>query len=113
MALLTPQTTPQKAMGISVMRARTKEVSMHDPVARDLSAKDVWKQFSKTTPFLGVPPEIHLKIFSFLNPIDAVCLSLVKYVFPTPLPTLRSLANSSQQLHVQHIPKDHPRVTPT
>ena len=80
MALLIPQTTPPKALGISVMQARTKEVSMHDPVAGDLATKDVWKQFSKTTPFLGVPPEIHLKIFGFINPIDAVCLSLVKYV---------------------------------
>ena len=80
---------------------------MHDPVAGDLATKDAWKQFSKTTPFLGVPPEIHLKLFGLLNPIDAVCLSLVKYVFPTPLSTLRSLANSSQQLHVHHIPKNH------
>ncbi|PMD45078.1 hypothetical protein L207DRAFT_507994 [Hyaloscypha variabilis F] len=43
---------------------------------------DAWRQFTKTVPFLGVPPEIHLKIFTFLNPIDAVCLSLVnKYIY--------------------------------
>jgi len=39
---------------------------------------EAWRQFTKTIPFLRVPPEIHLKIFTFLNPIDAVCLSLVK-----------------------------------
>lgn len=75
-------------MGISVMRARTKEVSMHDPVARDPAIKDAWKQFSKTTPFLGVPPEIHLRIFSFLNPIDAVCLSLVNNYMYTISPRI-------------------------
>ena len=39
---------------------------------------EAWRQFTETIPFLGVPPEIHLKIFTFLNPIDTVCLGLVK-----------------------------------
>jgi len=32
----------------------------------------------KETPFLAIPPEVHLLIFEWLNPIDAVCLSIVK-----------------------------------
>jgi len=32
----------------------------------------------KKTPFLAIPPEVHLLIFEWLNPIDAVCLSIVK-----------------------------------
>jgi hypothetical protein len=108
MALLTPQTTPQKAMGLSVMQARTKEVSMHDPVAGDLATKDAWKQFSKTTPFLGVPPEIHLKLFGLLNPIDAVCLSLVKYVLPHPDPRFAlSLTHPSKYMYTIS-----PKITP-
>ena len=40
---------------------------------------DAWKLFStKKVPFLAIPPEIHLKIFSFLHPVDAVCLSVIK-----------------------------------
>ena len=50
------------------------------------------KLFSKEScPFLAVfPPEIHLRIFECLNPIDGVCLSLAKWVFssfPTQLIT--------------------------
>lgn len=41
--------------------------------------KEAWKLYSKhLTPFLAVPPEIHLKILEFLNPVDSVCLSLTK-----------------------------------
>jgi hypothetical protein len=32
--------------------------------------------------FLALPPEILLKIVALLNPIDATCLSLVRYVTP-------------------------------
>jgi hypothetical protein len=39
---------------------------------------ETWKQYARLVPFLAVPPEIHLKIISFLHPIDATCLSLVK-----------------------------------
>jgi len=38
--------------------------------------QDSWK--SQTIPFLALPPEIHLAIFKLLDPIDTVCLSLVK-----------------------------------
>jgi len=59
---------------------------MHDGVAQESVANDdAWKHFQATkhtVPFLAVPPEIHLKIFSLLNPIDSVCLSLVnKYIY--------------------------------
>ncbi|KUJ18249.1 uncharacterized protein LY89DRAFT_684174 [Mollisia scopiformis] len=48
-----------------------------------------WKQFSKITPFLAVPPEIHLKIMTLLHPIDATCLSLVnKYIYELSPPFL-------------------------
>lgn len=46
----------------------------------DNGEDETWKQFLHLTPFLAMPPEIHLKIMSFLHPIDATCLSLVKYV---------------------------------
>ena len=46
-----------------------------------MSSKDAWKDFTKnTTPFLKLPRELHMKIFENLNPIDATCLSLVKFV---------------------------------
>jgi hypothetical protein len=83
MAQSTPQTTSKTAMGIPTMQAKSKEIAMHDTAAQGSAGSEAWKQFSKTIPFLGVPPEIHLKIFTFLNPIDAVCLSLVKYVIST------------------------------
>jgi hypothetical protein len=42
---------------------------------------DAWKPFSNhKVPFLAIPPEIHLKILPYLNPIDTICLSLVKLV---------------------------------
>jgi hypothetical protein len=43
------------------------------------TSKNEWKSFPKEkTPFLAIPPEIHLKIFKLLNPIDSTCLSMVK-----------------------------------
>ncbi|TVY31075.1 hypothetical protein LHYA1_G000110 [Lachnellula hyalina] len=29
-----------------------------------------------TTPFFTLPPELQLKLFEYLNPIDSICLSL-------------------------------------
>jgi hypothetical protein len=103
MALSTSQTTRITAMAISAIPtipAMSKEIIRQDVTASDAASSETWRQFTttdatasdpvtnqawkrfyKTIPFLGVPPEIHLKIFTFLNPIDAVCLSLVKYVF--------------------------------
>lgn len=76
-------------MALPALLAKSKEVVMQDApasyrdaAALDQAANEAWKQYIKTIPFLGVPPEIHLKIFTFLNPIDAVCLSLIKYVYP-------------------------------
>lgn len=44
-----------------------------------LLSKDEWKRFKNgKAPLLALPPEIHHLIFDYLNPIDAVCLSLVK-----------------------------------
>lgn len=41
----------------------------------------VWREYIEATPpFLTLPPEIILKVFKVLNPIDSTCLSLVKYV---------------------------------
>jgi hypothetical protein len=54
-------------------RAKTKRRPSCIPVATD-----AWKNFPKRVPFLAVPPEIHLKIFEFLHPVEAVCLSVVK-----------------------------------
>ncbi|TVY76079.1 hypothetical protein LSUE1_G004706 [Lachnellula suecica] len=54
------------------------------PLKRTLQKdKSAWMLFPKDkTPFLAMPPELHLKIFSFLNPIDQVCLSLVNaYIY--------------------------------
>jgi hypothetical protein len=104
MALSTSQTTRITAMGIPAIPAKPKEIVMQDVAASDAAlseawrqftttdatasdpvANEAWKRFYKTIPFLGVPPEIHLKIFTFLNPIDAVCLSLVKYVSSLPM----------------------------
>ena len=43
------------------------------------TSKNEGESFSKhQTPFIAIPPEIHLKIFKLLNPIDSTCLSLVK-----------------------------------
>lgn len=56
---------------------------------------DAWK--AHTNPFLAMPPEIHIEIFSRLNPIDAVCLSLVNpylhhiYLNILPQPTINNL----------------------
>lgn len=36
----------------------------------------------KHEPFISTPPEIMIGIFKFLNPIDAVCFSLMKFVLP-------------------------------
>ncbi|KAE9375459.1 hypothetical protein N431DRAFT_502353 [Stipitochalara longipes BDJ] len=88
-------------MAVPTLLAKSKEVVMRDAgdAALVYTPDESWKQFSKTNdtysvpgeawrqftkiiPFLGVPPEIHLKIFTILNPIDAVCLSLVnKYMY--------------------------------
>ena len=53
--------------------AKTKRRPSRIPVATD-----AWKKFPKRVPFLAVPPEIHLKIFELLHPVEAVCLSVVK-----------------------------------
>lgn len=42
---------------------------------------DQWQSFEvmkQAHPILGVPLEVHLLIYEYLSPIDAVCLSLVK-----------------------------------
>jgi hypothetical protein len=107
MALSTSQTTRIAAMdipAIPAIPAKPKEIvrqdvatsdaalseawrqfTTTDATASDHVANEAWKRFYKTIPFLCVPPEIHLKIFTFLNPIDAVCLSLVKYVSSLPM----------------------------
>jgi hypothetical protein len=91
--------------------AKSKEVIMHDAAAQDPVANEAWKHFPKdTVPFLAVPPEIHLKIFSFLNPIDSVCLSLVKYVSSQ---TSYSLTNASQHLHLRALTPLYARNPPT
>lgn len=98
---------------MSAAPAKSKEVIMHDAVAQEPVANDAWKHFQATkhtVPFLAVPPEIHLKIFSFLNPIDSVCLSLVKYVFsPTSHspPSPHSLTHTSKYMY-----SNSPRITP-
>jgi hypothetical protein len=52
-----------------------------DAMMKHIPPPEAWRAFPKDKiPFLAVPPEIHLRIFSFLNPVDAVCLGLVKYV---------------------------------
>jgi hypothetical protein len=100
----TSQTTRINSMLIAAILAKSNEVVMQDAATSDTAlsdawqhfthrnattsrpvASEAWKQFTKTIPFLGVPPEIHLNIFTFLNPIDAVCLSLVKYVSSLPV----------------------------
>jgi len=56
------------------------------------------KLFSKEScPFLAVlPPEMHLKIFECLNPIDGVCLSLAnKYLYIISSTRLPSLLKAS------------------
>ena len=90
------------------MPAKSKEIIMHNSAAQHPAA-EAWRQFTKTIPFLGVPPEIHLKIFTFLNPIDSVCLSLTKYV---PSPAQNSLladsptANTCTEFH--HVSRLNP-----
>lgn len=67
------------------------ETEMQEDEAEEVK-DETWKQFTKITPFLGLPPEIHLKIISLLNPIDATCLSLVRYgSHVTSLPYLASM----------------------
>lgn len=107
MALSTSQTTRITAMDIPAIPANQKEIVMQDVAASDAAlseawrqftttdatasdpvANEAWKRFYKTIPFLGVPPEIHLKIFTFLNPIDAVCLSLVNNYMYTISPRI-------------------------
>jgi hypothetical protein len=57
-------------------RTKKAKAAPSKPVIED---NGEWKLVPKhKTPFLAVPPEIHLKIMSYLNPIDAVCLSLAK-----------------------------------
>jgi hypothetical protein len=97
---------------MSAELAKSKEVIMHDAVAQELVVDDAWKHFEATkhtVPFLAVPPEIHLKIFSLLNPIDFVCLSLVKYVFS---PTSHSpLSPHSLMYRSTYIYSISPRIT--
>ncbi|KAH8818178.1 hypothetical protein F5882DRAFT_512489 [Hyaloscypha sp. PMI_1271] len=110
MALSTSQTTRITAMAISAIPtipAMSKEIVRQDVAASDAALSELWRQFTttdatasdpvtnqawkrfcKTNPFLGVPPEIHLKIFTFLNPIDAVCLSLVNNYMYTISPRI-------------------------
>lgn len=74
----TDTTMKDVSLSASFSQSREEHEMQEDEVEE---VKDeTWKQFSKKIPFLAVPAEIHLKIISFLNPIDATCLSLVKYV---------------------------------
>lgn len=70
-----PNSSPNTAV-MPLKRPEIKRRRSRIPVL-----KDSWKTFSrKVVPFLAVPPEIHLKIFEFLHPVDVVCLSIVKWV---------------------------------
>ncbi|KAF8863558.1 hypothetical protein BDZ45DRAFT_798154 [Acephala macrosclerotiorum] len=84
------QDTVMNDVPISLSFSQSREeTEMQDEVEE---VKDeTWKQFTKVTPFLGLPPEIHLKIISLLNPIDATCLSLVsKYIYRLSPPYVNS-----------------------
>jgi hypothetical protein len=95
MALSTPHISTNATIAlpatVPAAAAQSTEVIMQDATVSDrdtaasnqntlIGSDPAWKQFTKTIPFLGVPPEIHLRVLAFLNPIDAVCLSLIKYV---------------------------------
>jgi hypothetical protein len=72
----------------TVTRPPCEEEADNDTIMKHLPPPEAWKAFPKDKiPFLAVPPEIHFRIFSFLNPVDVVCLSLVKYVTLSLLPT--------------------------
>lgn len=71
---------------------------------------DAWKAYKNL--FLAMPPEIHVEIFKRLNPIDAVCLSLVKYtpllrplIHMTPPPFFNSLESrlTPHSPYIHHI----------
>lgn len=65
----------------SFSQSREETKMQEDDISFEHKVEDeAWKQYLKSVPFLAVPPEIHLKIMSILHPIDATCLSLVKYV---------------------------------
>ncbi|KAG0646252.1 Cytochrome c oxidase assembly [Hyphodiscus hymeniophilus] len=70
--------SPFDYAGLSPSRSRKTE----QRILRPPIPKDAWKKFSRRLPFLAVPPEIHLKIFELLHPVDAVCLSIVN-IAPT------------------------------
>jgi hypothetical protein len=77
------------ALTSTMTRTPCEEDTDKDTITKHLPPPEAWKAFPKDKiPFLAVPPEIHLRIFSFLNPLDAVCLSLVKYVTLPLLPSL-------------------------
>lgn len=66
------------SVSVSFSQSR-EETEMQEDEVEEVK-DETWKQFMRVTPFLGLPPEIHLKIIKLLNPIDATCLSLVRYV---------------------------------
>jgi hypothetical protein len=76
------------ALTSTMTRTPCEEDTDTDTIMKHLPPPEAWKAFPKDKiPFLAVPPEIHLRIFSFLNPLDAVCLSLVKCVTLPLLPS--------------------------
>jgi hypothetical protein len=65
-------------------RKRRKDTKFSIPKRRSkrvLKDNGDWKLVPlHEIPFLAIPPELHIRILELLNPIDAVCLSLVKFV---------------------------------
>jgi hypothetical protein len=73
-------TTPRATASVIVNTMKRKRKAEHYPSRMSLPPGS-WRKFSKkVVPFLAMPPEMHLNIFKFLHPIDAVCLSVVKSV---------------------------------
>jgi hypothetical protein len=74
-------------------------------------ANTLWK--AHNVPFLAVPPEIHLRIFQYLNPVDATCLSLVRCAISPFHSYLESLipeeqTDSLQPLRSGCLPEHYP-----
>ncbi|CZR53223.1 uncharacterized protein PAC_03101 [Phialocephala subalpina] len=85
------QNTLMDDISVSVSFSQSREeTEMQEDEVEEVK-DETWKQFMRVTPFLGLPPEIHLKIIKLLNPIDATCLSLVsKYIYRLSPPYLNS-----------------------
>lgn len=74
----TNNTVPPSA--ITAMHQPQRNPKAKHRLSRIPVLNDAWKTSKNRVPFLAVPPEIHLKIFEFLHPVEAVCLSVIKFV---------------------------------